>query len=172
MPKNWCFSTVVFEKTLESPLYCKEIKLFNLKRKQSWIFIERTDATTEAPIVWPPDVKSRLIRKTLMLGKIEGRGRRGRQKMRWLDGLIDSVDMRLSKLHEMVKDRESLHTAVYGSQSLTWLNNWITKRREIYKYTEEVHFDASFMLTAYIKCQNSYDLVNHHKIIKLYFYNE
>ena len=124
--KNWCFSTVVFEKTLESLLYCREIKPLNSKRKQSWIFTERTDATTEAQIVWPPDAKSRLIRKTLMLGKIEGRARRGQQKMRWLGGIINSIDMRLSELQETVKNRESLHTAVYGvteSDTTERLNN-------------------------------------------------
>ena len=77
VPKNWCFWTVVFEKTLESHLGNKEIKPANLKGNQSWIFIGRTDVEAETPILWPPDVKNWLIRKTLMLGKIEGGKRRG-----------------------------------------------------------------------------------------------
>ena len=81
-PKNWYFSVVVLEKTLESPLDCKEIQSVHPKGNQSWIFIGRTDAESETPILWPPDAK----RKTLMLGKIEGGRRRGRKRMRQLDG--------------------------------------------------------------------------------------
>ena len=78
MPKNWCFWTMVLEKTLESPLDCKEIKSVDSKGNQSWIFIRRTDVEAEAPILWPPDVTSWLVLdKTLMLGRIEGRRRRG-----------------------------------------------------------------------------------------------
>ena len=91
--KNWCFWTMVLEKTLGSPLDCKEIKPVNPKGNQSWIFTGGTDAETEAPILWPPDAKSWLIKKTLMLGKIEGGRRRGWQRMRWLDGIINAMDM-------------------------------------------------------------------------------
>ena len=90
--ESWCFWTVVLEKTLESPLYCKEIKLVKPKGNYSWIFIGRTDAEAEAPIPWPFDANSRLIRKDLMLGKIEGRRRKGWQRTRWLDGITDSME--------------------------------------------------------------------------------
>jgi len=90
--KNWCFWTVVLEKILESLLDCKEIKSVHSKGDQSWVFIGRTDVEAETPILWPPDAKSWLIWEDLMLGKIEGRRRRGWQRMRRLDGITDSID--------------------------------------------------------------------------------
>ena len=89
VPMNWCFWTVVLEKTFESPLDCKEIKPVNPKGNQPWIFIGRTDAEAAAPILWPPMWRADPLEKTLMLGKIEGR-RRGQQRMRWLDGITSS----------------------------------------------------------------------------------
>ena len=113
------------EKTLESPLDCKEIQPVRPKGNQSWILIGRTDADAEAPTLWPPDVKSWLICKTLMLGKIGGRRSRGRQRVRWLDGFIDSIVMSLRKLQELVKNREAWRAVVHGvTKSRTWLSDW------------------------------------------------
>ena len=130
-PKNWCFWTVVLEKTLESPLDCKKIKPVNPKGNQRWVFIGRTDA--EAPILWLPAAKGWLtgsLEKSLMLGKIEGKRRKGWQRMRWLDSITDSIYMNLSKLPEMVKDRRASCAAVHGvakiwTQPSDWKTKWI-----------------------------------------------
>ena len=126
-PKNWHFSIMVLEKTLESPLDCKEIKPVNPIGNQSWILIRRTDAEAEAPILWPPDAKSWLIGKDSDAGKDEGKRRRGRQRMRWLDSITDSMDMNLSKLQEIVEDRRAWHATVHGvTKSQTLLTDWTT----------------------------------------------
>ena len=127
MPKNWCFQIVRLEKTLESPLDCKEIKAINLKWNWPWVFIGKTGAEAEAPILWPPDAKTDSLQKTLMLGKIEGKRRSGWQRVRWLNSITSSMGKNLSKLWEIVGDIGDWHATIHGvKKSQTQLSNWAT----------------------------------------------
>ena len=125
-PKNWCSLTVVWEKTLEVPLECKEIQPVHPKGGQSWVFIGGTDVEAETPILWPTDAKTWLIIEDPMMGKIEGRRIRGWQRIKWLDGISNSMGMGLAEFRELVMDKGGLVCCCsWGHKELDmteWLN--------------------------------------------------
>ena len=128
VPRNWCFWTTVSEKTLESPLDCKEIQPVHSKGDQSWICTGRTDAKAETPIFWPPEAKNWVIRKDPDAGKDRRQEEKGTTEYGvvgvW-DGETDSMDMSFSKLQELVKDREAwCATSQWLAESRKWLSNW------------------------------------------------
>ena len=161
--KNWWFWTVVLEKTLESPLDCKEIQTVHPKGDQSWCSLEGLMLKLKLQYFGRLMGRADSFEKTLMLGKIEGRRRRGRQRMRWLDWITNSTDMGLGELWELVMDREGWCAAVHGvTKNWTHLSNWTELNPYLKKWASPVSWSSaahSFPFLSFLTKENQYPLV-------------
>ena len=151
MLKNWCFWIVVLEKTLESPLDCRKI---NPKGNQSWIFIGRTDAEAEAPILWPADAKSQFIRKDLDMGKNWGQEEKGWQRMRWLNGTTDSMNTEFEQTPGDSEGKGSLAwcAAVHGSTVRHDRVDWTAR----FTFQDDTGFTSQMHQKVYIDSERTF----------------
>ena len=152
---NWCFWTVVMEKTVESPVECKEIQPVHPKVSQSWIVIGRSDAETETPILWPPHAKSWLIGKDPVAGRDWGQEEMGTTEDKMVDGITDSMDMDLGGLQELVMDREAWHAAVHGVTKIghDWVNELI-EESSIFDFLKMLLTAFNIVVSIYIPTYN------------------